>query len=112
MSRPAVNRRTFAKQLAAGSLAAGPLAVGIPLAADEPAKPQTPPAPQPQPPAPAELVLKLLAQFYPRPLDEAQQAEVLRQIAEDQARSKILSSFPLTNADEPAPVFAAWRSEG
>ena len=102
MSRPAVNRRTFAKQLAAGSLAAGPLAIGVPLAADEPAQPQTPPA---------ELVLKLLAQFYPHPLDEAQQAEVLRQIAEDQARSKILSSFPLTNADEPASVFAAWRSE-
>ena len=113
MSRPAVNRRTFAKQLAAGSLAAGPLAVGVPLAAAEPAQPQTPPPPQQQQPAaPAELVLKLLAQFYPHPLDEAQQAEVLRQIAEDQARSKILSSFPLTNADEPAPVFAAWRSEG
>ena len=112
MSRPAVNRRTFAKQLAAGSLAAGPLAVGVPLVADEPAKPQTPPEPQTQPAAPAELVLKLLVQIYPHPLDEAQQAEVLRQIAEDQARSKILSGFPLTNADEPAPVFAAWRSEG
>ena len=27
-------------------------------------------------------------------------------------RSKVLSAFALTNADEPAPVFAAWRSEG
>ncbi|HUY88854.1 MAG TPA: hypothetical protein VMV10_08985 [Pirellulales bacterium] len=115
MSRPTVNRRTFAKsiakRIAAGSLAAGPLALGAPLVAAEPQKSATPPAPE-QPPPPAELILQLLAQFYPRPLDEAQRAEIVRQIAEDQARSKILSGFALTNADEPAPVFAAWRSEG
>ena len=111
MSSPAVNRRMFAKQIAAGSLAAGPLAIAAPLAAEEPAKAANSTAAD-QPAAPSELVLQLLAKTYPHPLDESQRAEVLRQIEEDQARSKILSSFALTNADEPAPVFAAWRSEG
>ena len=111
MTSPAVSRRTFAKQIAAGSLAAGPLAIAAPLAAEEPTKDVTSPAAE-RPVAPAELVLQLLAQSHPHPLDDSQRAEVLRQIEEDQARSKILSSFPLTNADEPAPVFAAWRIEG
>lgn len=111
MTPPAVNRRTFAKQIAAGSLAAGPLVIAAPLVAEEPAKKATSPAAE-RPAAPPELVLQLLAKTYPHPLDDGQRAEVLRQIEEDQARSKILSSFALTNADEPAPVFAAWRSEG
>lgn len=115
MPGPTVDRREFAKQaakrIAAGSLAAGPLAIAAPLVADEPQKPEAPPSPE-QTPSPAELVLQWLAQLYPHPLDEAQRAELVKQIAEDLARSKILSGFPLVNADEPAPVFAAWRSEG
>lgn len=111
MTSPAVNRRTFAKQIAAGSLAAGPLAIAAPLAAEEPVKDANSSAAE-RPATRPELVLQLLAQTYPHPLDDGQRAEVLRQIEEDQARSKVLSSFPLTNADEPAPVFAAWRSEG
>ena len=111
MSGPIVDRRTFAKQIAAGSLVAGPLALAAPLAADEPQKPEAPPAAE-QPAPPAELVQQLLAQLYPYPLDEAQRTELVKQIAEDLARSKTLSGFPLANADEPAPVFAAWRSEG
>lgn len=111
MSGPIVDRRTFAKQIAAGSLAAGPLAIAAPLVADEPQKPEAAPAAEQSAP-PAELVQQLLAQLFPHPLDEMQRAELVKQIAEDLARSKILSGFPLVNADEPAPVFAAWRSEG
>jgi hypothetical protein len=106
MFQPIVDRRTFAKQLAAGSLAAGPLAiVAAGAAADEP-------QPADKSPSPEELALKLIEQLYPQAFDETQLAEIQKQIAEDQRRSKTLSSFPLANADEPAPVFAAWRSEG
>lgn len=112
MPQPIVDRRTFAKQLAAGSLAAAPLAIAaLPAKADEPNK-APPQAPADKPLSPEELALKLIQQLYPHPLDETQLAEIQKQIAEDQRRSKTLSSFPLTNADEPAPVFAAWRSEG
>jgi hypothetical protein len=105
MSRSVVNRRAFAKQLAAGSLAA-PLAVAVSgTSAKEP-------EPADKAAAPAELALRLIQQLYPHALDDAQRDEIQKQIAEDQRRSKILSGFPLTNADEPAPTFAAWRGEG
>ncbi|HEV7221480.1 MAG TPA: hypothetical protein VGN42_02195 [Pirellulales bacterium] len=106
MSRSVVNRRAFAKQLAAGSLAAAPLAIAVSGASEKG------PRPADQSVAPAELVLQLLQQLYPHPLDDAQRAEIQKQIVEDQRRSKILSGFPLTNADEPGPTFAAWRGEG
>jgi hypothetical protein len=106
MSRSVVNRRAFAKQLAAGSLAAAPLAIAVSGASEKE------PRPADQSVAAAELALRLLQQLYPHPLDDAQRAEIQKQIVEDQRRSKILSGFPLTNADEPAPTFAAWRGEG
>ena len=106
MSQPIVDRRTFAKQLAAGSLAAGPLAIVSSGAVAEEPKPAD------KSPSPEGLALKLIQQLYPHAFDETQLAEIQKQIAEDQRRSKTLSSFPLANADEPAPVFAAWRSEG
>jgi len=106
MSRSVVNRRAFAKQLAAGSLAAAPLAIAVSeTIANEP-------RPADKAVAPAELALRLIQQLYPHALDDAQRDEIQKQIADDQRRSKILSGFPLTNADEPAPTFAAWRGEG
>ena len=101
MSRSVVNRRVFAKQLAAGSLAAAPLAIAVSeTIANEPR------------PADKAVALQLIQELYPHALDDAQRAEIQKQIAYDQRRSKILSGFPLTNADEPAPTFAAWRGEG
>ncbi len=95
-----VDRRAFARQLAATSLAAAPLALGaLPARADE------------TPKTPAALTLELIRRLYPHDFDDAQLAEIRRQIEEDQARSKVLSEFALSNADEPAPIFAAWRAE-
>ncbi|HEV3022609.1 MAG TPA: hypothetical protein VGX76_09075 [Pirellulales bacterium] len=106
-----VDRRTFAKYLAAGAIAVAPAAA---LRADEPAneaKPDPPPT-KADPQAPADLVLALVKQQYPKNLDDAKLAQIRGQIEHQMSRSRVLSSFPLTNADEPAPVFAAWRMEG
>ncbi len=110
MHREVVDRRTFARQLAATSLAASPLALGAAAArADEAESPKQDSTEKAAPPA--ELTLQLLRRLYPHEFDESQLAELRRQIEEDQARSRILSRFALTNADEPAPIFAAWRAE-
>jgi hypothetical protein len=106
-----VNRRTFAKRLAAGAIAAAPAAA---LKADEPGnddKPR-PAGAELNSLAPADRLLDLVKQIYPENLDEAKVAQIRAQIEHHMSRSKVLSAFPLTNADEPAPIFAAWRSEG
>ena len=105
-----VNRRTFAKHLAAGAIASAPAAA---LSAGEPVddnKPE-PTGAGPNPPAPADLLLELIKRHYPTNLDDAKLAQIRGQIEHHMARSKVLSTFPLTNADEPAPVFTAWRAE-
>lgn len=108
MPSDAVDRRTFGRRLAAASLAASPIALAAgPLAADEADRPKA----DENSSTPSELTLQLIRQLYPHDFDDAQLAEICRQIEEDQARSKILSQFALSNADEPAPTFAAWRAE-
>ncbi|HUY34183.1 MAG TPA: hypothetical protein VMV69_15655 [Pirellulales bacterium] len=105
-----VNRRTFAKHLATGVIAAAPagaLKAGDPDAGD---KPETPAKPT-RIPSPAELLLELIKRLYPKNLDEAKLAQIRGQVEHHMSRSKVLSAFPLTNADEPAPIFAAWRDK-
>jgi hypothetical protein len=58
---------------------------------------------------PAELLLDLVRQQYPERLEPAHLATIQGELQRQLARSQVLSSFPLTNADEPAPVFAAYR---
>lgn len=111
MHQEVVDRRTFARRLAATSLAASPLALGAaPVGAGDAESPKQDSSDNAK--SPAELTLQLLRQLYPHEFIETQLAELRRQIEEDQARSKVLSSFALTNADEPAPIFGAWRAEG
>lgn len=110
MREDALDRRGFARRLAATSLAAAPLALGVsPVRADEAEKTKSSSAGAAQ--TPAALTLELIRRLYPHDFDDAQLAEIRRQIEEDQARSKVLSEFALANADEPAPIFAAWRAE-
>lgn len=111
MSSSGFDRRRFGKQVVAASLAATPLAIGLQRGNAEDAEPQaTPDAELAN--SPAGLTLELIRQLYSHDFDEAQLADIRRDIEEDQRRSKLLSSFALTNADEPAPSFAAWRAEG
>src|SRR5262245_51406599 len=100
-----IDRRRFGTTLAAGAMTAAPLAVQA--AAGEPA----PAAPAAAAADSAGLVLQRVAQEYPDRLEPEHLEQIRRQIERHQAVSKVLSGFPLTNADEPATVFAAYRKE-
>jgi hypothetical protein len=97
-----LDRREFACSFLAGGLlgsATGSLAAA-----------QTPPpaaAEKPQPP-PSLLILSWIVQQCPdQSLSEDDLANILADIRLDLSRGAELSKFPLTNADEPATVFAA-----
>lgn len=60
---------------------------------------------------PAGLLLALVKQLDPERLDAEHLALLRADIESNLRRSALLSRFPLTNADEPAPVFRAWRAE-
>ena len=102
MQKTTVDRRQFARCLTAGVLGSLPAAAA---AAEE--KPDE----QPKLAAPAELILDLVKQRYPQRLEEEHLALIRRDIESALNRSRLLSSFPLTNADEPAFVFSAYRKE-
>lgn len=59
-----------------------------------------------------ELYLALISRFDPDRLTAEHLAALRDEVAANLSASRRLSAFPLTNADEPAPVFAAWRAEG
>lgn len=99
------SRRDFAAAFLAG--AAG-VALGNTASADEP---KTASAAQSGSPA-IELWLELVRRIDPERLRPELLDQVRGDLELNLQRSKVLSSFALTNADEPAPVFAAWRSEG
>lgn len=122
-----IDRRHFAAQLALG--ASGLTAAMTPLAAisaaeDKPAqikneKADKPAEKQPDDAAaapelpPAEVILlTYLTRRHPSDhYDEAAIQGIFRDIRGDIARGKQLSDFPLKNSDEPAFVFAAYRSQ-
>ena len=126
MSSPnRIDRRQFAAQLAVGASAL--TAATAPLAAasaaedkpvveknpkdDKPAekKPDDAAAP-PELPSAEIVLLTYLTRRHPSDhYDEAAIQGIFRDIRGDVARGKQLSEFPLTNADEPAFVFAAYR---
>lgn len=61
---------------------------------------------------PADLLLALVEQLDGQRLDDEHLAQLRLDMEANLRRSALLSQFPLTNADEPAPVFHAWRAEG
>lgn len=103
-------RREFA------GLAAGSVLSGAALSAAEPAKsekkkPEEPAKPSAGP-LPQDLIIDLVKQQYPHErLDEAALDEVRSDVRQHLNRSKVLSSYPLTNAQEPGFVFSAWRAD-
>ena len=85
-------------------------------AAEDPPAPKLPEDQQPKPsepplPPPEALLLTYLVRQYPNNNFDKQAIQgIYRDIQGDIARGKILSDFPLTNSDEPAFHFAAYRS--
>ena len=61
---------------------------------------------------PSELWLALVKQVDPDRLKSEHLEHLRDDIELNLVRSAVLSRFALTNADEPAPVFSAWRAEG
>jgi hypothetical protein len=120
-----MDRRNFARQLAAGTGCLAALAAQTANAADVPPAPSLPqdpaakPAPAPAPaPAverpeipPAEiLLLTHLVRAYPSEhFDDAAIQGILRDIRGDLARGEMLAEFALKNSDEPAFQFRAYR---
>lgn len=119
MSDPAINRREFAKTAGAGTAAVLVCSHRL-QAVQEPAEaghyePVPVAAPKPQreePPSQADLLLAVIERRYP---DSRLTPGVLREIRRDMqqyiSRGRRLSGYPLKNSDEPAFVFAAYRSE-
>lgn len=121
MPRNDLTRRGFTRRLATGCFAAGALTTAADEASSDP-----PPATNAKSPeganvaskaidskevSPEDLILELVKREHPKNLNDEYLAQIRREIAQQQARSRVLSAFPLTNADEPAPVFRAYRKE-
>ena len=117
MSTEFVNRRDFAKRVAVGATL--PLTATLETAtaaADQ--KPQQAKKPQPEkkqpakPPSQADLLLEVVKQRSPgKQLDESVLSAIRNDLRGDMSRSKVLSSFPLKNSDEPRFIFAAYRND-
>ena len=117
MSTEFVNRRDFAKRVAVGATL--PLTATLETAsatADQKQQQTETPQPEQNPPAKpqsqADLLLEVVKQRYPgKQLDKSVLSSIRDDLRSDIARSKVLSSFPLKNSDEPRFVFAAFRSD-
>jgi hypothetical protein len=105
MADKAIDRRDFATLLAGAAAAL----TGSAAIADEPRAAQTH---ELTAVASTDLLLELIKRLDPERLKSEHLDLVRADLAANLERSARLSAFPLTNADEPAPVFAAWRSEG
>lgn len=59
-----------------------------------------------------ELIVQIAKQEFPHEkLDAAAIEEIRSDVRNNLSRSKVLSKFPLTNADEPGFIFGAWRKD-
>ena len=108
-----VNRRDFARTLAAATAATAATALETHAQDKKPKTTEEKPEekPQPEPPPPAVLLLETIRQQYPDArLDKQDVLQgIYNELRGDLARSRRLSSFPLENADEPGFLFAALR---
>jgi hypothetical protein len=102
--RSTIDRRAFVGQLAAGATATS----GAAAAAEENPASQ---AADLAAAKPVELWLALVKQLDCQRLSDEDLQQLRAEIEVNLLRSSLLSRFGLTNADEPAPVFRAWRAE-
>lgn len=104
MSSESVSRREFGKRVAVGPLVGCAANAGVPSGDTEKT---TAPAREP-----ADLLLDVVTTRYPHAkLDKTARAGIRSEIAQTLRQSKTLSDFPLTNADEPGFLFAAYRED-
>lgn len=97
-------RREFARMVASGI---GGLTLGTSTA---PVVAQEPPAEPPKPPSVPTLILAQIVTDCPSEhWNDDTLGSLMGDIRGDLARGKSLRSVPLSNADEPGPVFAAYR---
>ena len=117
--RGVISRRDFTRNLAATALAAGTVG-GVAIADDrkddQTATPQAAAAPAAQAAAaddaltPEEHLLAVVQHLYPDEQLTPQRLDAIKdQLGRYLRRSQVLSSFPLTNSDEPVTLFAAYR---
>jgi hypothetical protein len=117
MSDIELNRRQFGKR--AGATALGSLALlgpGRDLPSQSALGEEHQPAiAEPIPPAPVPveiLLLEVVRKLNPdRKLTHQYLHEVRRDIANELRKAKAIRQVPLTNANEPAAMFAAYRAE-
>jgi hypothetical protein len=112
-----LNRRQFGKR-AAVTTAAGSLSLlGTAIVAEGNAAVGDPPPaiaePIPPQPIPVDLLLlEVLRQMHPdRKLTHHDLREIRRDIAHELRRAEAIRAVPLSNANEPAAMFAAYRGE-
>jgi hypothetical protein len=67
--------------------------------------------PRELPPEAAYLLGLIMRRYADERLDEVAVSGIVQDIYGDLARSRVLSSFPLQNSDEPGFVFKAWRAD-
>ena len=103
-------RRDFAFCMASG-LAGAALASNEPVTAQD--KKPAAEAPEPSDIPEHVFLLGAVLKHYPdKRLDDIAIAGIAKDIIGDLAKGRVLSKFPLTNADEPCFAFRAWRAEG
>ncbi|HEX7446258.1 MAG TPA: hypothetical protein VF306_01865 [Pirellulales bacterium] len=103
------DRRDFARRILGGAVAA-PLATAAVANDARAADPSTKVA-APEPQQEEDLYLALVNRLDADRLRPEHLKQIRNELAGHLARSKRLSAFPLTNADEPAPVYSAYRAE-
>jgi len=100
-----VNRRDFGLTIAAVALTVG--ANDSAVAEGTPEKEVIG-----KPTDPVEKILELIRQDHPHArLDPAAIEEIRTDIEQHRLRSALLSTFPLTNGDEPGGIFRAYRND-
>ncbi|MEX0702023.1 MAG: hypothetical protein WD069_08000 [Planctomycetales bacterium] len=119
MSSGCLDRREFARRIAAGL-------AGMPLIAESATAQQPPPASPPRepardgdrerradPPDEAKLLLAVVRRRYAdERLDGAVLAGIEGELRQHLRQGELLARAGLTNSDEPAFVFAAYRADG
>jgi hypothetical protein len=118
MTTPELNRRDFTRNVTAGLVGASAASTGLAVGSEQTEKPPENAAPEPETKEePQEIseagwMLGLILKRYPdERLDEASIRGIVGDIHADMARSRLLSSYPLENSDEPGYVFRPWRGE-
>ncbi len=67
-------------------------------------------ATEPPEPATIEALLELVQRTY-RPLNDEELTRIRKSLVASQAMAAAMQAYPLSNADEPDPIFVAYRAD-